>query len=147
MDCNQVLPLLYLGSYECLYKKTFNQISVDAIINTTPAIETPIIPIKFDNAHYRVPMTFTMSKNEIKNAIKTIAKIIDNLINDNKRIYIHCYEGISRSATCVIYYMYAYKGMTMLDALSFVKSKRKSVCPNELMLECLKELDEEMHNS
>jgi len=147
MDCNQILPLLYLGSYEFLHKKAFRQINADAIISITPTIETQFVLNKFDNAHFRVPMTLKMSKNQIKNAIKIIAKIMDNLINDDKRVYIHCNEGISRSATCIIYYMYAYKGMTMLDALSFVKSKRKVVCLNELMLECLNELDHEMHYS
>lgn len=154
MDCNQILPLLYLGSYECLHKKAFRQINVDALdalIATTPKIETPNVPITFNNQneypYYRIPIILTMSKDDLKNTIKTIAKIIDNLINDGKRVYIYCYKGVSSSTTCVIYYMYAYKGMTMLDALSFVKSKRKLVCPNELMLECLNELDHEMHYS
>lgn len=84
------MPLLYLGSYECLHKKTFRQINVDALIATTPKIETPIATIIFNNQneypYYRIPIILIMSKNDLKNTIKTIAKIIDNLINDGKRV-------------------------------------------------------------
>ena len=36
--------------------------------------------------YYRIPIILIMSKNDLKNTIKTIAKIIDNLINDGKRV-------------------------------------------------------------
>lgn len=143
MNCSQILPSLFLGAYECLYKKKFDILDVDYIISATPEIETPFIPISYDNNHFRIPITFKMNKEDIKNNIKTVAKIIDNLLRNQKKIYIYCYEGVSRSASCVIYYLYAYKGMTMSQAFDFVKLKRSCINPNDLMLECLKELEQE----
>ena len=48
-------------------KKAFRKINVDAIISIMPTNETLYMPIELDNTHFRVPLTFTMSKNEIKN--------------------------------------------------------------------------------
>jgi len=43
---------------------------------------------------------------------------------------VHCYAGVSRSATIVIAYLMAEMNMGFMDAFSFTKSKRFVVFPN-----------------
>lgn len=45
-------------------------------------------------------------------------------------VIVHCYAGVSRSATCVIAYMMAVHGMSFFEALSYVRSRRHIINPN-----------------
>ena len=45
-------------------------------------------------------------------------------------VYVHCFAGVSRSATVVIAYMIKMEDMKYSKALKYVKSKRSVVCPN-----------------
>lgn len=46
-------------------------------------------------------------------------------------VLVHCYFGVSRSATVVIAYVMKKYGLTYLEALEKVKKKRKIVSPNQ----------------
>ena len=43
---------------------------------------------------------------------------------------VHCAAGVSRSASVVVAYLMYKKGLSLDDALDFVKSKRECVDPN-----------------
>jgi dual specificity phosphatase 12 len=45
-------------------------------------------------------------------------------------ILVHCYAGVSRSATCVIAYLMQEKQMSFDNAFQFLSSKRPVVFPN-----------------
>lgn len=44
---------------------------------------------------------------------------------------VHCFAGVSRSATIVIAYLMQEHGLAYRDALAFVKQKRNHIHPNE----------------
>lgn len=57
----------------------------------------------------------------------------------DKRIYVHCQMGISRSATFVIIYLiYKYPGYKCDDTINFVKMRRYIVQPNPKFLNEIK---------
>ena len=71
-------------------------------------------------------------------------KFIDDCINNDGRILIHCYHGVSRSATILAAYLLKcgiddnnketqeISEFSCVDSvLSFMKSKRPIICPNE----------------
>lgn len=43
---------------------------------------------------------------------------------------VHCFQGVSRSATVVCAYLISNAGMTAMESITFVQSKRKIVSPN-----------------
>lgn len=45
-------------------------------------------------------------------------------------ILVHCYAGVSRSASCVIAFLMQECGLTFLEAMTFVRKKRPIVFPN-----------------
>jgi hypothetical protein len=49
---------------------------------------------------------------------------------DSGVVLVHCFAGMSRSASCVMAYLIKYKGMTVESAYNFVKGKRWKVRPN-----------------
>ena len=68
------------------------------------------------------------------------ADFIQNAINSNGIVYVHCLMGKSRSSTCVLAYLMIKLGMSAAEALRTVKKKR-AIYPNEGFLQQLADLD------
>jgi dual specificity MAP kinase phosphatase len=47
------------------------------------------------------------------------------------KVLIHCYAGVSRSATITIAYLMQELGMPYSEAMKYVKSKRYFINPND----------------
>ena len=45
-------------------------------------------------------------------------------------VLVHCYAGVSRSASCVIAFLMQECGLTFLEAMTYVRKKRPIVFPN-----------------
>ncbi|EKX39494.1 hypothetical protein GUITHDRAFT_143482 [Guillardia theta CCMP2712] len=77
-----------------------------------------------------LPLTDTPSQNIMQYFPET-----SSFIHDAKRyggtVFVHCIEGKSRSATCVIAYLMDTENYTLQEALMQVKSGRPIVQPNE----------------
>jgi len=58
------------------------------------------------------------------------SRFIRNALKCGGVVFVHCYGGVSRSATLVIAFLMQEFNMCMFDAMSFVKSKRPVVFPN-----------------
>jgi len=63
---------------------------------------------------------------------------VENILNDNGKIMIHCYMGSSRSAILVVLYLIKYKSYTMDDSIRFITDKRNRVNINVTYIEELK---------
>lgn len=56
-----------------------------------------------------------------------------------ERVYVHCHQGISRSATIVMAFLMIKRNMTLAQAIVTVRSRR-AVMPNDGFLQQLLEL-------
>lgn len=65
-------------------------------------------------------------------------EFIDHAIKSNGNILVHCWYGVSRSATLVIAYIMKKYELTVTDAYDIVKNKRRFVNPNSGFLAQLK---------
>lgn len=54
---------------------------------------------------------------------------------------VHCYAGVSRSATTVIAYLMVEKGAGFIDAANFVRKRRPIIFPNTGFQKQLAELE------
>jgi hypothetical protein len=59
----------------------------------------------------------------------TAYDFIDNNIHNNKPVYVHCLQGISRSTSCILYYLISKKNMNLKESFDFVRSKRSVAAP------------------
>ena len=60
----------------------------------------------------------------------TTAWLRDAMMNPDSRIVVHCAEGISRSVSVVAAFLMAQYGWSPMEAVGFIKSKRRVAEPN-----------------
>jgi len=65
---------------------------------------------------------------------------IDSAMRTGGKVYVHCQQGISRSATFIIAYLMMKRGMSAKEAVSAVRRKR-SIFPNDGFFEQLCDLE------
>lgn len=79
------------------------------------------------------------------NWAEKLASIIEKRIKDNQVVYVHCVQGMSRSAALILYYLITREHKTMREAFDFVKSIRPVLCPTFGFMTGLCELDTKVH--
>lgn len=82
------------------------------------------------------------SKYNISQHFNETYNFIENSINNNQAILVHCAQGISRSGTIVIVYLMKKYNKTYEEALKQVQKKRSIVEPNKGFEKQLKEFEE-----
>jgi len=127
-DYNQIIPNLYLGNINCANNKQFliNN-NIQSIINCT--INEPFNEyFNEDKSKLRLIITDSKESDNIDQFKKQIFEaifFIENSINNNKPVYIHCYWGLMRSATVVAAYLMKKYNMPKDDAINIVREKRR----------------------
>ena len=58
------------------------------------------------------------------------SRLINDLLQQGKCVYVHCFMGVSRSSTIVLAYLMKYKKLNFQDAIMMLHAKRKCVNPN-----------------
>jgi protein-tyrosine phosphatase len=66
---------------------------------------------------------------------------------NKKGILVHCYAGISRSASIVISYLMQEYKMSLREAVLYVSERRRVVRPNSGFFECLTELEAKLRST
>jgi len=56
-------------------------------------------------------------------------------------IYVHCEKGCSRSPAVILCYLMRHEGLTLLEAVTLLKSKRVRISPNGALLDVLMRID------
>ena len=81
----------------------------------------------------------------IKQYFEQANEFINNAINNNGKVLVHCHAGISRSSTICIAYIMKYKKMKFEDALKFVRQKRPKISPNKGFIQQLRNYEKELN--
>ena len=82
---------------------------------------------------------------DIMLVLNTMIPILVKSVNENKKILVHCWAGMSRSATLVIVLIATIYGLTYEDSYNFVKSKRNIVKPNNGFIQSAKKYINSLH--
>ena len=69
------------------------------------------------------------------------ATILDNWINDGKKVFVHCFAGISRSVSVLITYFMVYKGWSYDLAFNHLKLRRPKINPYPEFIPILKAIE------
>ena len=128
-DFTQILPRVFLGACDppiCNTRHLIHNCGVSIIVNMTPKGETPSAPQAFAE-QYRFPITMKMSDTDIKASIIGAAKQLRQSVSLGKSVYVHCYEGVNRSASVVVWYVMTEYSLTFQKASAFVSGKRPSL--------------------
>ncbi|CAF3712087.1 unnamed protein product [Rotaria socialis] len=143
VDCEQggyheIIPRLFLGDYRLAMDTTrLKKLGFTHILNAaegrkfgqinTSATYYEEVEIKYqgfsiiDHPTYKIEVHFDEAVQFLKEALN----------NKKNRVYVHCQQGISRSATLIIaYLLQTYEDMSLLDAFQLVAIRRR-IWPND----------------
>jgi len=101
-----------------------NHITAILTINTEP------VEIPKDLQKNGIKTKFVHLGDNCTSHIKSYFDEMNEFIDNNERVVVHCHAGISRSATAVIAYLMKSSRMTLNEAMKFVQTRRHVVCPN-----------------
>ena len=123
---NLIVPKLYLGNiYESINEDFLIKNNINAILNCTE--KEPFHEYFDDKSRFRLEINDSRTPENIlkfKNEINNCIDFIDNCIEEDKNIYIHCYWGLMRSATVVAAYLMKKYNLSKEDAINLVKERR-----------------------
>jgi hypothetical protein len=135
---NQIVPNLYLGDLE--FAKNNND-KFDVIFNLSQQdYSVNFKTIKFDYAIY------DNINEDLGPVLKEALPIINDNMKQNKKILIHCYAGLSRSASLVIAYLIKYHRTDFHFSYDFINSKRNNypIKPNIGFIKQLKDFEKQV---
>lgn len=129
-EINQVYENIYIGNYDMARdKQKLNELGITHILCCGSYLE------KFH------PNDFVYKQLELDDSLEQdilycIEEAIE-FINSGFKTFIHCHEGISRSASILIAFIMWKEKLKLEDAKSFLKEKRPKINPNSNFLEQL----------
>lgn len=124
-----ILPNLWLGGQDVINdERFFESRNIGYVLSLGPAAPPPRIPFA-GREHINIA---DMPQADLgKHLTRAVRFIAEGRHTNNRCVYVHCAAGISRSTTCVCAYLMVHLGISFHEALSFIISKRRAVCPNE----------------
>lgn len=124
-DFTNIDSFLYLGNVQtakCL--RTIQQLDIKHIVQlvateNNPQVESSVRILK-------IPIRGGKS-TDIRPVVVEALKYIHSAVSSSENVLVHCKFGKNRSASIVIAYLMASKGITYIEAERFVKKKRPIV--------------------
>jgi len=135
VQVSKISEFIYLGTNLCCtttpHVKVLLDLGIKADIDLeedrqeqTPGVDTYLwLPVK-DH--------FAPTQEQLDTGVA----VIDSLVKNQKKVYVHCRNGHGRSPTLVAAY-FIKQGMKVNDSIGLVKSKRSEVHMTEIQLNAL----------
>ena len=129
---SKIIDGVYLGSVDDVMNTTWlynNNISI--IFNV--AIELNCFNIKYQDGREIICIKCPMYDSPEQSLMKCINMgilLINRCLKENKNILVHCYAGISRSASIIIAFLMNHYKISFNDSFLYVKTKRPIINPN-----------------
>jgi len=136
----EILPTLFLGSkIDSMKEARLRELKITHILSVTSGKQHVVPGCKL--------MTVPMADNgnsDLHDVMERSLGFIEESQEEENKLLIHCHLGQNRSPTLVIAWLMKNKKMSMHDAYTFVKEKRKIVHPHKLYIEQLREYDKRL---
>ena len=122
---HEIIPRLWLGNAKASMDDDFiREHNITVVFNCTKNLPfSPNIPIR-----YRVPVDDNLEEEEIRNMELWSSEISYKIMVEYEKgrtILVHCAAGMQRSAASVAFMLISYHNMRALDAMKFIKEKRR----------------------
>lgn len=148
---SRITPWLFIGSLEEANApaKLLSDLGIVQIINVTHNIDhvhnsdTSIPTFK----HVRIPVK-DVDTTRVDVHFQRVANMIQECMRSEKRAtLLHCFEGVSRSATLGLASMMIIDRMTFKEALISMRAVRRIIEPNSGFLHQLQQLDVQLYGN
>ena len=98
----------------------------------------PMRPTHFPGIEYKVVSISDSPDQRIDLKFPECFEFIRYALESGGKILIHCFQGVSRSASIIIAYLMTYHDMSFIQAVNFLKQKRIIINPNFGFMEQLR---------
>lgn len=148
---DEILPFLYLGGYHNVWaepgaarsNKNAELMKLGITHILTIAEECSVLwPLEF--YYMKIPI-FDVPSENIAKYFQQCIDFIDRARYEDGKVLVHCWVGVSRSASIVIAYLMARCDMRLHEAYDHVKSRRNIICPNKSFIKALQQLDKDLY--
>lgn len=136
---SQVDDYVYLGNRDGARDlNLLKQTGIRSIVQIQSTEVPPFFPAYFD--YHRITITDSPTVNIMRH-LPLAVRFIHDSVQLQKKVFVHCDAGVSRSTTVVMAYFMATRRLTFRQALELVRSKRGCTFPNEGFQRQLESLD------
>ncbi|KAI0565353.1 Laforin [Gracilaria domingensis] len=148
---DEVPPSMFIGPYPQSVHDidTMARAGVTAVFNVQTdedfqhrAIQWPLLLERYAQHDIKVVrhQIRDFDRDSLRARLKSATRALERLINEGRKVYIHCTAGMGRAPACAVSYLCWVKGMDLEDAVTFVKKHRTVAVPNVPVLrDALKE--------
>jgi hypothetical protein len=127
---SEIIPgSLYLGNLE---DALFNSGAFDRVLTVGGpelAAVQPSLPAFKPKLWLRIPDDPSAAPVLFENMCRLL-EFVHEGVRRGERVLVHCYAGVSRSATVVLSYLLKYEGMSLRQAWEHVQQRRPIINPN-----------------
>lgn len=136
---SQIDEYVYLGNREGARDlNLLKQYGIRSIVQIQSMEVPPFFPAYFD--YHRITMPDLPSSNLLR-VLPAATRFIHDSVQLQKKVFVHCDAGVSRSTSVVIAYYMATRNWTYRQGLDFVRARRSCTFPNDGFQRQLESLD------
>eukprot|EP00611_Tribonema_gayanum_P023662 TRINITY_DN5022_c0_g1_i2.p1 TRINITY_DN5022_c0_g1~~TRINITY_DN5022_c0_g1_i2.p1 ORF type:complete len:343 (-),score=59.62 TRINITY_DN5022_c0_g1_i2:27-1055(-) len=149
---SQVLPYLYIGSRgHAKSRGLLKELGIKRILNVTPPRTVDPntgCPNFFEKEggqnllYRRIPIMDNRGEDLLQHLESATAFIAAGQYHGS--VLVHCHKGVSRSASIVAAYLMKEQGMTLSEAMVYLKERRPCVNPHEAFMAQLAEYEQRL---
>lgn len=139
-DCQEIVPGLFIGHLGCAtdpINLKNHKITRIVDVSRRPYVPPPGVVV------LRIPIP-DVADYDIRKILRTTNNFIEQSLKQGHCVLVHCWWGISRSASVVIAYLMAKYRINYDSAFELVKRKRSVVQPNAGFVRFLKLYQDEL---
>lgn len=127
--CSEIIPkFMYLGGYTVAESR--EQLEAHGITHVLNCAGDYCQNKFEDDLTYKTYFLKDAKPEHIEAVFYEAIEFIEKVKAEQGRVYIHCVQGVSRSATVVLAYLMFTQKMSYQDAFNFVKERRGIISPN-----------------
>jgi len=126
-----IVPRVYLSDYFTAHDaKQLAQLNITHVVSVLD--RDPTIPECIPDQRRLHISIADRSDADIQQYLTQTTEFITAALaeSEENNVLVHCFQGVSRSATVVCAYIVATTYMTASESIAYVQSKRSIVCPN-----------------
>ena len=122
-DANEIMPNLWIGNFQTALDADFlKKNNIKLIINVT--VDTPMNQPDIDYVHVPIPAEKEDICEDYPKLFNLLADRINEFLNQNEGVLVHCKKGHNRSACIVAAYLIKHANTEYLDAMIYINSLR-----------------------
>ncbi|XQJ30526.1 dual specificity protein phosphatase, putative [Leishmania guyanensis] len=139
---DEIIPCLYCGSLRSAQSQmVYRKLNIRYLLT----VGRQLVPVPPEGGHHKVIVVDDIPGADIRMSFQEAVNFIEESQSHKEGCLVHCFAGLSRSATTVIAYLMMKKGMRLDEAYLVTKKGRPAILPNKGFFDQLVELDNELY--